>query len=182
MHINSITAKASRSLGYLCRNLRYSPSNLRQLAYETIVRPQLEYASSLWSPHQIYLTNKLEFVQNRAARFITSNYSPHSSIMQIKQDISLVPLNLHRSIALLSLFHKYRYGIRPSPLPLEAPSRVSRHLRNQYSIKRISGRTNAFNSSALPRAIVLWNDLPDHIALISNHQAFLDELHKHFLN
>lgn len=181
MHINTITAKASRSLGYLRRNLWNSPSSLRQLTYETIVRPQLEYASPVWSPHQIYLTNKLESVQNRAARFITSNYSPHSSITQIKHDIPLVPLNVRRSISLLSLFHKYRYSIRPSPLPLEAPSRISRRLHNQYSIKRISGRTNTFNSSALPRAIVLWNDLPDNIASISNHQAFLDQLRKHFL-
>ena len=180
-HIHTICAKASRSLGYLRRNLRNSPNNIRKLAYQTFVRPQLEFASPTWSPYQNYLICMLESVQNRAARFITRNYSPHSSITKIKLDISLELLDSHRSIALLCLLHKYHYSTRPSPLPLEAPSRISRRLHNQFSIKRIHGKTNAFNSSALPRAIVLWNDLPDIIASTSNHQSFHDQLQKHFL-
>lgn len=154
---------------------------MRKVAYLTIVRPQLEFASPMWSPYQNYLINMLESVQNRAARFITQKYHPQSSITKIKLDISLEPLHIRRSIALLCLLHKYRHSTRPSPLPLEEPSRISRRLHNQYSITRIYGRTLAFNSSALPRAIILWNDLPNCIASIGNHQSFQDQLHKHFL-
>ena len=42
-------------------------------AYKGLIRPVLEYASTAWDPHQSYLQEKLEKVQN--ARFITSNYN-----------------------------------------------------------------------------------------------------------
>jgi len=33
------------------------------------------YCSDVWDPHQSYLQEKLEKVEKRAARFITSNYN-----------------------------------------------------------------------------------------------------------
>lgn len=87
-HINAICAKASRSLGYLRRNLHASPFKIRQLAYKTFVLPQLEFTSSVWSPYQNYLVDKLEAVQNRAARFISKSYDFSSSITKIKQSFA----------------------------------------------------------------------------------------------
>jgi len=52
-HINRITNNANKSLGFLRRNIQTRNSNIRQLAYKTIVRPQVEYASSVWSPHTL---------------------------------------------------------------------------------------------------------------------------------
>jgi hypothetical protein len=43
-------------------------------AYKGLIRSVLGYASTAWDPHQSYLQEKLEKVQKRAARFITSNY------------------------------------------------------------------------------------------------------------
>ena len=39
-----------------------------------MVRPILEYGSSVWDPHPDKLQKELEKVQNRAARFVTRNY------------------------------------------------------------------------------------------------------------
>ena len=39
-----------------------------------MVRPILEYGSSVWDPYTDKLQKKLEKVQNRAARFVTRNY------------------------------------------------------------------------------------------------------------
>ena len=56
-------------------------------AYKGLIRPVLEYASTAWDPHQSYLQEKLEKVQKRAARFITSNYNyePGSMTTILKQ-------------------------------------------------------------------------------------------------
>lgn len=180
LHITSIRAKASQTLGYLRRNLRKAPSDVRKLAYLTFVRPQLEFASPIWSPFQNYLTTMLESVQNRAARFISGTFDRHASVTKIKLDTSLPPLEKRRSIALLCLFHKYVHNSRLSPLPLVTPVRMSRRLHNQFSFSRIYGNTRAFNSSALPRAISMWNDLPDTIASITDSTRFREHVSRHF--
>ena len=43
-------------------------------AYKGMVRPFLEYGSSVWDPHTDKLQEELEKVQTRAARFVTRNY------------------------------------------------------------------------------------------------------------
>lgn len=171
-HITTISAKASKSLGYLRRNLHSCPAHVRQLAYQTFVRPQLEFAAPIWSPYHNYLINMLEAIQNRAARFISRNHDYHSSITQIKNNLSLQPLSTRRDISLLCLFHKYVYTNRPLPLHLDVPSITSRRLHNHFSFKRLYGATDSFNSSALPRAIRLWNGLPDNIASVSDNNSF----------
>ena len=50
------------------------PQDVKGLAYKGLVRPVLEYGSSVWDPSSILLQEELEKVQKRAARFVTSNY------------------------------------------------------------------------------------------------------------
>ena len=175
-HIDKISAQASRTLGYLKRNLNDAPTSTKSLAYLAFVRPQLEFASSIWSPHQAYLINVLERVQNRAARFIAKNYSRHASITHIKSSLSLPSLDSRRKIALICLFHKIASGKHVTTLPLSQPTRTSRRLHNNRSFKRIFGRTNAFNSSALPVALELWNGLPDNVVNIHDPILFRHEV------
>ena len=44
-------------------------SHTKEAAYKSMVRPILEYGSSVWDPHPDKLQEELEKVQNRAARF-----------------------------------------------------------------------------------------------------------------
>ena len=50
-HINRTNANASKSLGYRKRNILTKNRAIREAAYKTIVRPQVEYASSVWSQY-----------------------------------------------------------------------------------------------------------------------------------
>ena len=58
LHISNISNAANCALGYLRRNLRPVPSPVKLLAYLTLVRPKLEYACSVWDPHQTNLLNR----------------------------------------------------------------------------------------------------------------------------
>ena len=49
-HIDNITAKASRTVRFLRRNLYNYTNELREATYCTLVRPTLEYASAFWDP------------------------------------------------------------------------------------------------------------------------------------
>ena len=47
---------------------------MKEAAYKGMVRPILEYGSSVWDPHTGKLQEELEKVQNHATRFVTRNY------------------------------------------------------------------------------------------------------------
>ena len=94
IHIGNICTKAYRTLGLLRRNLSGCPQNVKETAYKGLVRPVLEYASSVWDPHCSFLTNDIEKIQNRSARFVTSNYSYEPGTMtNILQDLHWKPLS-----------------------------------------------------------------------------------------
>ena len=67
-HVQNVTTKANMTLGYIRRNIRTKHKGIHQTAYQTLVRPQLEYASPVWSPHTDNNVSKIEAVQRRAAR------------------------------------------------------------------------------------------------------------------
>jgi hypothetical protein len=50
-HINSITTKANKTLGFLRRNINISLTTVKEQAYKSLVRPSLEYACSVWDPY-----------------------------------------------------------------------------------------------------------------------------------
>lgn len=105
-HVELTLASANRSLGLLKRNLKLAPSQLKKIAFTTLIRPKLEYASAIWDPHQAYIISNIESLQNRATRFIYSDYSSFSSVTNFKNRAELVDLAIRRKWARLSLFHK----------------------------------------------------------------------------
>ena len=73
-NIDQTTAKATRSVGFLRRNLTSCPTHAKAQAYSTFVRPVLEYASTDWDPHIQALIRQIEHVQRQATQFATGNY------------------------------------------------------------------------------------------------------------
>ena len=49
--IDRIIGNANSTLGFLKRNLKTKLPKVRETAYNTLVRPKLEYASPIWDPH-----------------------------------------------------------------------------------------------------------------------------------
>ena len=47
-HINRISKKANNTFGFLRRNIKIHPESLKSSAYKVLVRPQLEYCSTVW--------------------------------------------------------------------------------------------------------------------------------------
>ena len=48
-HVSEISSKATKTLGFLRRNLAFVPRSTKEVAYKTLVRPKLEYAAHVWS-------------------------------------------------------------------------------------------------------------------------------------
>ena len=50
--ISRITKKSNNMLGFLRRNLRQESEETKAHAYFTMVRSNLDYCSTIWSPYQ----------------------------------------------------------------------------------------------------------------------------------
>ena len=78
-HIDRIIKTATRTLNFIQRNIKTKNQKVRETAYNTLVRPQLEYAAPIWDPHTKEKVLQLEKVQRWATRWTTSNYDYRSS-------------------------------------------------------------------------------------------------------
>ena len=64
--------KATKTIGFLRDNLALAPRHTKDVAYKTLVGPQLEYAAPIWHPYHDTQTARVEKVQRTAARWTVS--------------------------------------------------------------------------------------------------------------
>ncbi len=67
-----VAGKANRMLGFINRNISFQTKDVILPLYNSLVRPNLEYPAQFWTPHQVMDIAKLEAVQRRATKMITS--------------------------------------------------------------------------------------------------------------
>ena len=169
-HVAEVTSRANKLLGLLRRNLSVCDKKVKEAAYLGLVRPLLEYASQAWDPHTSNLTDEIEKVQRRAARFVMSDYKNYEpgSVTNLLNRLGWHSLQKRREIDRLCLFKK---GLdNRSLLPLDSLVRPSRKTRQMHSAHYIPlyTRTNIYKFSFIPRSIVNWNALPQQAVVIAD--------------
>ena len=147
-------------------------------AYKSLVRPHLEYCSTVWDPPTKFLKNKLESVQGRSARWVFNKYrtGPNTTRQATLCELLDWPLlETRRRVARLCLLYKmandlvlmstlsllvrYSYTTKAMPphafLPLDrAPSKLY------------------FSSSFFPHTVTEWNALPHSVGCATSLEAF----------
>ena len=86
-HVDRITGNANKTLGFLKRNIKTKMLRIRETAYNTLVGPQLEYASAVWDPHTKDKVNQIEIVQRRSARWTCSNFDRNASLTEMLNNL-----------------------------------------------------------------------------------------------
>ena len=81
------TVKKANSILHLYRNLRISNRVTKSSAYFSLVRPNLEYCSTVWSPHTKTGQHKVLMVQRRTARYVASRYRNTSSVTDMLEEL-----------------------------------------------------------------------------------------------
>ena len=174
-HIANIASKANRTLGFLRRNLKVGSKKIKEQAYNTLVRPSMEFASPVWDPYTDKDINTLEAVQRRAARWVTNRHRQTSSINAILSDLQWPTLQTRRRKSRLVAFYKYHHGclvIDTPKRPIQSkPSQTTRqHHLASYNLP--SCRTTYRKESFFPRTIREWNSLPAEVALCPTLEGF----------
>jgi len=182
-HINHITSKASKSLGYITRNLQQCPPEVKSQAYMTLVRPILEYACAAWDPHCQKHIDKLEKVQRKAARFALNCQSrTPGSVSQAVENLEWLPLATRRKNKRLRILYKTISGLNDT-ITIPAHISLKRNMetirtRNSHTQKFIQPRTRTdiYKNSFFPRTVTQWNSLPNSIINSLNLESFSSRL------
>ena len=80
---------------FLRRNLALAPRHTKEVAYKTLVRPQLEYAAPIWHPYHETQIAQVEKVQRTAARWTCRRWRNTSSVGDKLDELEWPSLEAH---------------------------------------------------------------------------------------
>ncbi len=172
-HINQTVNKGNRTVGFLRRNLRECTTNVKAATYKTMVRPVLEYASTVWDPTCQQDIAALEQVQRRAARYVFNNYSDRTPgcVTAMLQTLQWEPLKDRRCQNRLTMLYKINNGIvdiNKSQFITRGDSRTRGAQRLQQECITHPVLYNSF----FPRTIRQWNALPPRLTSSPSLESF----------
>jgi hypothetical protein len=150
-----VASKANSKLGFLKRNIKVKNMDLKEKAYKAIVRPTMEYCSSVWDPHTKQQSTTLEKVQRRAARWVTGRFHNTSSVTDMLNFLGWRELAQRRVDSRLSVMYKIVHGLVAIPMGVYCTLQ-----RDMVHLKQIVCRTQYYQFSFFPRTISDWNKLP----------------------
>ena len=78
-HCNKITKNGNKPFRLLHHTLSPYSKEVKSRAYQTLVRPQLEYATEAWKPY-VTTADRLEHIQHVPVRFVQHDYRRTTSI------------------------------------------------------------------------------------------------------
>ena len=162
-HISNMCGKANRTLGFLRRNLYQCAQDVNEAAYWGLVRPILEYGSCVWDSQGMVLQQEIEKVQNRAARFVTSNYCFETGSMTgILEKLKWESLKKRRDSRLILLYKGLNVA---ASIPTDGLIPTIRRSRNHHSLtfQTLAVRTDIYKGSFFLQTIRDWNARPDLI-------------------
>ena len=191
--------KVNSTLAVLKRNVKVPSKEVKAAAYTALVRPHLEYASSVWDPPAEAsrktkgLAEKLEMVQRRSARWVFSKYrygpnttGPSEMISQLGWPL----LTTRRYVARLCMLFKMHNGLVLTKYSsLLVPHPYDLHSHHPFALLSLdrSPLKLYYSNSFFPHTIMQWNALDasvfpplategDNAAAVAQLEAFKTSL------
>ena len=112
-------------------------------------------------------------IQRRALRWVTSDFSPLSSVTEMQKRLGWRSLEHRRLDSRLIMFYKIYHQHVAIKLPnyIQRPTRFTR-LMHPFSLRQIQVSSDYQKYSFFPHSVTLWNNLPSHIINIPSLDAF----------
>jgi hypothetical protein len=172
-HIDNAIKKSAKRIYHLGR-LRYKlPRSSLEKIYTTMIRPILEYGDVIYDNIPIYLSEKLENVQRRAALICTGAYR-HTEHVKLLKEVGWESLSTRRQTRRLCVYYNLLNGPTPKHilphLPPTVSSTTTYNLRNKENLRPPQTRLQSSYNSYFPKTTREWNNLyPQIRASVSKH-------------
>ena len=147
-------------------------SSFHQGWYKTFVRPQVEYAATVWDPHAQNNIQKIEAAQRRAARFVTNNNNTTSSVTAMMEQLQWESLQQRRMRAKVVMTYRILHSLVAIPSSPYCHHLGAATRGHSYRYRVPYSRTTIHKESFIPSAIRLWNQLPDGVTSTESLESF----------
>ena len=181
-HIDKLSKKIASSIGAIKRIRPFLLPEIRQYIYNALVQPHFDYYSIVWGNCGKMLSERLQKLQNRAARILTSS-SYDADALYLLQQLGWKDLITQRQIQETLMVFKALNDLAPD------------HLSSMFTKRTMSGyvfrdptnklnvtlpRTNYLKRSFSYRGATLWNSLPCNLGQEKSLNRFKQLLNFHF--
>jgi len=188
-HVDTAVNKANRVLAALRHSFKHMDQNTFLLLYKAMVRPHLEYASCIWSPHLKKDRDKLETVQRRATRLVP-NLKDHSYQERLAA-LRLPTLEFRRLRADMVQVYKIMHGLDHLDQDTGCPHCPGKqmlqpslgHQTRGHTLKLQKQEATGPRAYSFPgRVVTPWNSLSASTVLANTVNAFKAGLRREWAN
>ena len=178
-HINYSVLKAQKISAVINKLFSFSKVDTKVRMFNTFIRPQLEYASQVWSPSKKSLINKIEKLQRNYTRKLEPSLK--LDYEQRLNRINALSLSMRRDYLDMCYLYKIWYSecklINLDSLLLNKGSST----RNYMNITPKYNANSTVYKEFSRRAIIIWNSLPVNIRKLPTLTAFKVKMKKWFM-
>ena len=176
VQIDSIVAKMGKGIAMARKCVAYTSPPILNQVVQSLILSHLDYCPVIWSSASKKELNKLQLVQNRAARLVLQ-CSNRTNVSLMHKRLSWLPVEHRLFVSLLYFFRKVLSSRHPTFLADQLEYIENSH--THFTRKALSGdlvlprpRTNYLKSTVHYRAIFSWNKLPVSTRLANNKSSF----------
>ena len=173
LHIEKIAKKIASGIGAIKRCRPFVNRTTLECVLNALVQPYFNYCSEFWGHCNKSLSNKLQKLQNRAARILTfSSYD--TSADSLFEQLNWKWLDTQRQIQVATMVYKSIHGLAhdylSSLFTKYDPPYNLRNSENELAVPL--PRTNFLKNSFSYNGAVIWNSLSPELRQAKSLQSF----------
>ena len=181
-HIDKLSKKVASGIGAIKRIRTFVPPPTLHYIYNSLIQSHFDYCNLVWGNCGKTLFDRLQKLQNRAARVLTfSSYDADASrlIRQLDWKDLSTQFQIQKSI----MVYKSLNGLVPEYLSSKFVKRNETRYFLRDSVNKLFvpfPRTNFMKNSFTYSGAVLWNSLPCHVREAESLSQFKRLVNVHF--
>ena len=187
-YINSLCSQLCSKIWSLSRLRKFLPYEILLQVFKSYIQPKIDYAITVWGYTSETNMNKIQRMQNRAARAIFDNYDyVNVRGIDLVAEMKVMNVRQRRDYFMSLLVFKCIHGLAPDYLSneilmaIEVSERTGRNVNeNDVFIPcvNIEMTRNTFSC----RGPIVWNGLQDHLKECTDVNDFKNKAKLYFLN
>ena len=182
-HMSTKISKANQIVGLIRRSFSFLDADLFRRLFIAFVRPHLEYAHPVWSPHLKKHISNLERVQRRATKMIDGFKNLEYQERLHRLNLPTLAFRRLRGDMIEVFKHIHCYDKSTLNNRFEIRQRPSRNHDHQLVLKfPKDGSRGVEHNSFYIRAIKSWNELPNDVPAATSLSSFKTRLDSAWTN